>query len=76
MFLPYNNSIDGISVSLVYALKLFHDLVSVQDTPEVGLPVHQRLFPGGERYMLSDGANPEEYGCQQCKTHSSGSRAN
>lgn len=51
------------------------ELFLAQDAPEVGLLVHQRFLPGGECYMLSDGADPEEYGGRRCKAHSSGSGA-
>lgn len=62
-----NDSIDGVSSvrgvrSALIEYKLSYDPVSVQDAPEVGLLVHQRLLLGGEHYVLSNGADPEEHG--------------
>lgn len=47
---------------LAYALMPLSLSLTVQNTPEVGLLVHQCLLLGGERYMFSNGADPEEHG--------------
>lgn len=52
----------GVSSAVMKEYKLFYGPVSAQDAPEVGLLVHQRLLLGGERYMLSNGDDPEEHG--------------
>lgn len=57
-----NDSIDGSIIGICSALMSFYDPVSAQDAPEVGRLFHQRRLPGGEHYMLSDDADPQEHG--------------